>query len=127
MPGILAVWDAEGWKKPEVSEQFNPDRTILTLSLAKGSDKKASTKSGDKKVSIKSGDKEVKSKTIKNFRRILSLMETGREYRVDDFCAPLNLKPTRVRVLLRELLAQGKLEARGSNRNRTYLKVSKAE
>ena len=35
VPDIFAVWDSQGWKAPEVEEQFNPDRTILTLSFQK--------------------------------------------------------------------------------------------
>ena len=33
VPDILAVWDSQGWATPQVEEQFNPDRTILTLSF----------------------------------------------------------------------------------------------
>lgn len=35
VPDIFAVWDSQGWKAPEIEEQFNPDRTILTLSFQK--------------------------------------------------------------------------------------------
>ena len=33
VPDIFAVWESQGWKAPEVEEQYNPDRTILTLSF----------------------------------------------------------------------------------------------
>ena len=33
VPDIYAVWDAQGWIAPEVEEQYNPDRTLLTLSF----------------------------------------------------------------------------------------------
>ena len=35
VPDIFAVWESQGWKAPEVEEQYNPDRTILTLSFEK--------------------------------------------------------------------------------------------
>ena len=35
VPDIFAVWESQGWKAPEVEEQYNPDRTILKLSFAK--------------------------------------------------------------------------------------------
>ena len=35
VPDIFAVWESQGWKAPEVKEQYNPDRTILKLSFAK--------------------------------------------------------------------------------------------
>ncbi len=128
VPGIFAVWESEGWKKPEVQELFDPDRTILTLSFVKESPDVLSTESVDKKcrqkVSIKSVGKATTAKTQSHYYRILEVMEDGMEYRVDDFCEFLGLKPTRVRILFRELVSQGKLEARGSNRNRTYVKIT---
>jgi predicted HTH transcriptional regulator len=44
VPDIFAVWESQGWKAPEVEEQYNPDRTILTLSF-----EKQAIKTGDKK------------------------------------------------------------------------------
>ena len=35
VPDIFAVWESQGWKAPEVEEQYNPDRTILKLSFEK--------------------------------------------------------------------------------------------
>ena len=45
VPDIFAVWDSQGWKAPEVEEQFNPDRTILTLSFIGRSAEKSDRKS----------------------------------------------------------------------------------
>jgi len=33
VPDIFDVWNAQGWKAPVIEEQYNPDRTILTLSF----------------------------------------------------------------------------------------------
>ena len=41
VPDIFAVWESQGWKAPEVEEQYNPDRTILTLSFEKQAIKQA--------------------------------------------------------------------------------------
>ncbi len=35
VPDIFATWEQQGWKEPEVEEQYGPDRTILTLSFIK--------------------------------------------------------------------------------------------
>lgn len=35
VPDIYSVWEQQGWEEPVVEEQYNPDRTILTLSFAK--------------------------------------------------------------------------------------------
>lgn len=33
VPDIYSVWEEQGWVEPVVEEQYNPDRTILTLSF----------------------------------------------------------------------------------------------
>lgn len=45
VPDIYSVWEQQGWKQPEVIEEYSPDRTILKLSLLK----KVAIKGGDKK------------------------------------------------------------------------------
>ena len=37
-----------------------------------------------------------------------------------ELCELLDLKPTRVRTILREMIAEGIVMAQGGNRNRTY-------
>jgi len=34
LPSIFEVWETQGWKTPVLEEQFNPDRTVLTLTLS---------------------------------------------------------------------------------------------
>ena len=53
MPDIYSVWEQQGWKRPEVIEEYGPDRTILKLSFTKSADKKTLIKSADKKALIK--------------------------------------------------------------------------
>lgn len=55
VPDIYTVWENEGWKTPEVIEQYNPNRTILILPF----EEKTAVKIGDKKLAIKIGDKNV--------------------------------------------------------------------
>lgn len=47
-------------------------------------------------------------------------MEKGVEYRLKEFCELLSLKETRVKVLLKDLIDEGNIEAIGANRNRRY-------
>lgn len=49
VPDIYAVWDTQGWVSPKVEEQFDPDRTILTLSFI---DKQAETNKRQKQLKI---------------------------------------------------------------------------
>lgn len=45
VPDIYSVWADKGWKDPEIEEQFDPDRTILTLAFTKKQAEKTSEKS----------------------------------------------------------------------------------
>ncbi len=45
VPDIYSVWEQQGWKLPEVIEQYGPDRTILKLSFVE----KVAIKNGEKK------------------------------------------------------------------------------
>ena len=49
VPNIFNVWNDEGFVEPEIEERFDPDRTILTLSLRKKRRKKVMKKSDEKK------------------------------------------------------------------------------
>ena len=40
VPDIFAVWESHGWEAPKIEEQFNPDRTILTLSFVEEASRK---------------------------------------------------------------------------------------
>ncbi len=35
IPRIMNIWDDEGLKDPVITEEFDPDRTVLCLSLEK--------------------------------------------------------------------------------------------
>lgn len=52
VPDIFAVWDSQGLVAPEIEEQYNPDRTILTLSFT---EKQAETDKQQKLRKINSG------------------------------------------------------------------------
>ena len=54
IPNIFRVWREQGWREPVIEESFEPDRTVLSLSLLK-------KESSDKQVAIKSGDKGAKT------------------------------------------------------------------
>jgi len=47
-------------------------------------------------------------------------MEVGKEYRTSDFEILLDVKSSRVRKLLGELIAMGNVEKIGGNRDRRY-------
>jgi predicted HTH transcriptional regulator len=120
IPDIYQVWEDEGWAEPKFEEQYNPDRTILTLSFEKSDDKKVTIKSDDKKTTIKSDDKK-RTKTIRQQEHILKNMISGKEYRLQDFCDLLGLKETRTKEILKPLIDDGKIVITGKNKDRRYI------
>ena len=121
MPDIYSVWEQQGWKQPEVIEEYGPDRTILKLSFVKSTDKKALIKSADKKALIKSADKKkLTNKTRQQLEKIVEWMEPDREYRIAEIGEFLGVKETRARELVRELIQLNRIEATGKNKGRRY-------
>ena len=117
VPDIYSVWEQQGWRQPEVIEEYGPDRTILKLSFVK----KAAIKNGDKKVAIKNGDKkQVTKKTEIQLEYILEYMTSDREYKTSEIAAEIGLKKSRARELVNELVKSGRIEAVGKNRGRRY-------
>ena len=124
VPDIYSVWEQQGWKRPEVAEEYGPDRTILKLSFVKSMDKKALIKSADKKALIKSADKKkLTNKTRQQLEKIIEWMELDREYRIAEIAEFLGVKETRARQLVRELIRLKKIEAMGENKGRRYRKI----
>ena len=108
VPDIYSVWEQQGWRRPEVIEEYGPDRTILKLSFVK----KAAIKNGDKK--------QVTKKTEIQLEYILEYMPPDREYKTSEIAAEIGLKKSRARELVNELVKSGRIEAVGKNRGRRY-------
>lgn len=106
VPDIFSVWESNGWIPPEIEEQYNPDRTILTLSFKKKSEESA--ESADNLSS--------------RHQQILSLMEVGQEYSSDEIAEMIGLKGSRTRQLLKELVDSNYLSVTSGTKNRRYIK-----
>lgn len=121
VPDIYSVWNEQGWEEPIVTEQFGPDRTILTLPLIK----KVAAKSGSKKVAVKSGGKKVAvkahEKKQKQYDAVLAAMYPNQKYPATYFCDVLDVRISRTKVILKELIDLGKIEILGTYRNRRYM------
>lgn len=113
VPDIYNVWEQQGWKEPEVEEQYAPDRTILKLSFLE----KVTIKSGG---NDKNGDKSKGAKTKYQLEIILNAMEIGSTYKTSEIASVLGVKDSRARKLLSLLVADNKIESLGGNRNRCY-------
>ena len=111
--GIYATWENENWETPVLKEQFNPDRTVLSLTLSPQGGDKVAIKSGDK-VAIKNGLSNQKKQAIISY-----LFETP--FCISkDISVLLNINSSRTKVYLKELITDGIIIAEGANRNRTY-------
>lgn len=117
---IYSVWEQQGWKQPEVIEEYGPDRTILKLSLIK----KVAIKNGDKKVAIKSGDKKkITKRTEQQLEYILEHMAPNQEYKTSELSEVIGLKESRTRMLLNELAMSGRIAVSGKNKGRRYKRI----
>ena len=101
IPLIFGAWREQGWVVPAVTEQLEPERTILTLPFEK---------IGDKKSAINAKMKET----------IIAYLTDNPEAKASSIAEYIGLKPSRTRDYLNELIAEGIVVAEGSNRNRTY-------
>ena len=111
IPNIFRVWRERGWAAPEITEQLEPERTVLTLLFSKKGDKKATIKSDDKKVTIKSARQK---------EEIIAYLTDHVSAKSSDIAELLGVKSTRAKKLLSELIAEETVVAEGGNRGRTY-------
>ena len=120
VPDIFDVWHKAGLYSPVIEEQFQPDRTVLTLPIQYAD--KSADKSADKNAD-KSADKSA-DKIRNRHQQVLELMETGIEYRAEDIAQRVGLGLTRTKVLLRQLCELNVIEKLGENRNRRYRRLN---
>ena len=104
VPNIFNTWEEQGWVEPIIEEQFDPDRTILTLEFRKKQAKKTS-------------DKKQAKKTIENINKIRDYLERNGSSRTEDIANYLELSPARTRAIIAEM---DNVEREGGNSNRTY-------
>ncbi len=111
IPNILSVWKKQGWSEPSFTESMEPDRISLSLSIVKNiTGKKSAIKIGDKKSAI----------TLANKQKIIEYLTDHIEAKSSDIADALDLKQSRTRDYLNELVQEGAIIAIGSNRNRRY-------
>ena len=120
VPDIFAVWQKEGWEAPDVEEQYNPDRTILTLAFTQKQAEKTSRKNKQKKQAEKAGVNGKAAKTIENKRMIMDYLTLNGESKANDIAQYIELSGARTRVLLSELIEEGNVEPKGNGRSRKY-------
>jgi predicted HTH transcriptional regulator len=111
LSGIFAVWKDMKWPEPVVEEQFNPDRTVLSLVLRKTSDKKRA---------IKPSDKIDASKGEARKQAVIAFLSDHESCSAGDVADAVGISAGRARAYLKELTDVGVILSEGANRNRTY-------
>ena len=110
IPKIVNIWSDEKLKDPVIAEEFDPDRTILTLSL-------------EKKQAIKTSDNGQNSsspktkKTLENQQKVIEYLKNHGRSKCAEIAVFLDLSEVRTRAILADI---PEVEILGSNRNRTY-------
>lgn len=107
VPELFSVWAHEDWIEPTIEEQFDPDRTILTMQFLK-----------------KTARKKARENTLKQYEMILSMMSPEEWYQATDFMDVLQIKERRIQVLLKELLQNGKIIDNGKIKGRKYKRLN---
>lgn len=108
IPNIFHVWREQGWTTPALTEQLEPERTMLSLAFEKTSDKKQAIK--------------ISSLTIYSKQK-----QSIIEYLTREICADcksiadlLGISNPRARAVLTKMIKEDIVVAEGGNRNRTY-------
>ena len=110
IPDIYSAWRKQSLAEPVLTEDFSPERVTLSLSTQKIGDKKSVIKIGDKKSVINENTKQ----------KIVEYLTEHITAKSSEIAVVLDLKPSRTRDYLSELVADDIIIAEGSNRNRTY-------
>lgn len=124
IPNIYSIWDKQGWEAPIITEDFEPARITMSLSVSTddtvivSDDKKVTIKSDDKKSTITTDDKKKVTELQKD--TIIEYLTDHVNVRSSELTELLGVKTTRVKNLLNSLIADGIVVAEGANRNRTY-------
>ena len=120
VPDIFAVWEQEGWKEPEVEEQYGPDRTILTLPLVKKKEKKQAKKASEKNKRNKTSKIKQAKKTIENREKIIDFLRKNGLAKTSEISKTLGLSETRTRAILKEMADAGEIFTNGSTKKKSY-------
>ena len=121
IPLIFDAWKSEGYDEPIYTEQIEINRSFLSLSLVKTSDKKQAIKTSDKKQAITVKNDSPKTK-ISDDRKIniLDYLALHAESTSKEVADHIGISADRARVYLQEFISNGTVIAEGKNRNRIY-------
>ncbi len=111
IPHIYSVWKEQGWELPVIEESFEPERTTLVLKVAPMEQEKTAIRiGGNEKSAIKSMRKQL----------IIEYLTVHASAGAAEIAAYMDVKLSRAREYLSELITEDIVVAEGSNQNRIY-------
>ena len=110
IPNIYRVWQEQGWVMPDILEQLDPARTLLTLSFEKAGVQRPVMEPGGSRSAISARMKEA----------ILVYLTDHTEATVTEIADHLGLRLPRAKEYLEDLIAEGSVVADSSRRTRKY-------
>ena len=108
IPNIFRVWREQNWTTPEITEQLEPERTILSLVFEKASGKKQAIKANNHTIYSRQKQSVIEYLT----RKIQADCKT-----IADL---LEISSPRARAVLAKMVKEEIIITEGGNRNRTY-------
>lgn len=108
IPNIFRVWKEQKWSEPVITEEYNPDRTTLSLGLSIASDKKQAINHEHKTIFVIQKD------------LIIDYLTDNPSATTSEISTLLGVSNPRARAVLSKLTAEGIIVAEGANRNRRY-------
>lgn len=113
IPDMVSKWERTGYERPVLSERVNPERSTIFLPLAESAENNRQIKSADSKHSRPG------KKRLSEGRIIEYLTENGAS-KSSDIAENVNLSISRTNELLKEMVADGRVVAKGEARARRY-------
>ena len=110
IPGILNVWRARGWSEPAIAQLTGPGRVRLTLPRGRQPVQGPKTPGDGRAVIRRAARRE----------QIIDYLTEHASAGAEELSELTGLRPSGVKRLLRELVAEGVLSACGGGRNRRY-------
>ncbi len=121
VPDVFRTWDEQGWEEPIIEERYgDAARTCLLLSFAEKQAKKTSEKNKRKKQAKKTSVNKQAKKTSVNKVAILEYIEQNGISKTSEISQLLKLSEARTRIILRELVSEGKLATNGGTKGKVY-------
>ena len=111
IPGLFSTWKRQGWGEPVIAQRQGPGRVILTLPLGRTARIRQGKNAPGARVAIR--------KTARK-EQIIDYLTDHSSAGAEELAPVLGLAPSGVRKLLRELMAEDLVAARGGGAKRRY-------